>query len=199
MNVLFFVDLHGSFDRLEVLQEKIKKNDIDLVICAGDMTTFENKLDSVLDGMDGLGVPVLIVHGNHEDEEKTKLYCEMFDNLEFIHGKTKDVKGVLFMGWGGGGFSASDKEFVRITKRFKKKMKKGKTSVLVLHAPPYNTKLDELDNGHHGNWDYRKFIDEAQPDVVVCGHFHENAGKEETIGNSRIINPGPEGKILILE
>ena len=35
-----------------------------------------------------------------------------------------------------------------------------------------------------------------KPDLVISGHLHETAGKEDKIGKTRLINPGPFGKIL---
>ena len=35
-----------------------------------------------------------------------------------------------------------------------------------------------------------------QPDYVLCGHLHDNAGKKDKIGKSLVINPGWEGMML---
>ena len=51
---------------------------------------------------------------------------------------------------------------------------------------------------HCGNKDIRKFIDKIKPDLVISGHLHENAGKEDKIGKSRILNPGPTGMLINL-
>ncbi|TIH13030.1 serine/threonine protein phosphatase [Marinifilum sp. JC120] len=62
--------------------------------------------------------------------------------------------------------------------------------VLVVHDSPFNTKLDVLGNGMHvGSKSVRTFIEDHQPDIVLCGHIHESSG-EDHIGKSHIINPG---------
>ncbi|RMF06537.1 hypothetical protein D6764_02010 [Candidatus Woesearchaeota archaeon] len=198
MKGLFFADLHSSIEILEEIEERVKTEKCEFLACAGDMTTFENKLDTVLFKISEIGVPALIIHGNHESEDKVRLYCDMFPNLVFIHKKVAEINGIIIAGYGGGGFSETDGEFRKAAKVFRKKMKKGKTTVLMLHGPPHGTLLDELDGSHHGNRDFTKFIKEVQPSIVICGHFHENAGKEDTLGKSRIINPGPRGIILDL-
>jgi Icc-related predicted phosphoesterase len=37
-----------------------------------------------------------------------------------------------------------------------------------------------------------------KPDILLCGHVHEAEGLEETIGKTRIINVGRNGKIINL-
>ena len=66
------------------------------------------------------------------------------------------------------------------------------------HAPPHNTKLDKIIDGHCGNKSIRSFITKSKPDIAFSGHIHENNGKEDKIGKTRVINPGPYGKIVIV-
>ena len=54
------------------------------------------------------------------------------------------------------------------------------------HAPTY-TKVDKIGKNPVGNKSIRNFISEAKPDLVVCGHLHENAGKKDKIGKTRYI------------
>ena len=82
-----------------------------------------------------------------------------------------------------------------------KNIKKGKNEIIVLvtHAPVYNTKLDFLKGiGHAGNLSIRKFINRVNPKLVICGHFHENFGVVDKINQTKIINPGNEGKVLFI-
>jgi uncharacterized protein len=59
------------------------------------------------------------------------------------------------------------------------------------HAPPHGTACDRLANGEHvGSTVVRAFVEREQPDLVLCGHIHESRGTD-TIGRSRIVNPGP--------
>jgi Icc-related predicted phosphoesterase len=32
----------------------------------------------------------------------------------------------------------------------------------------------------------------------VAGHLHENEGKEDHIGQTRVVNPGPFGKVMTI-
>jgi Icc-related predicted phosphoesterase len=59
------------------------------------------------------------------------------------------------------------------------------------HAPPLDTACDRLTSGAHvGSGVVRAFVEREQPDVVLCGHIHESRG-EDTIGRSKVANPGP--------
>ena len=92
-----------------------------------------------------------------------------------------------------------DREFEKTSKtKFNKIIGKNKDKkiILVTHAPPYKTNVDRIAGGHCGNKSIRHFIDKNKIDLVVCGHLHENFGKEDKIKKTRIINPGPFGKIV---
>jgi Icc-related predicted phosphoesterase len=62
--------------------------------------------------------------------------------------------------------------------------------VAVIHTPPLGTALDRTSGGAHvGSPAVRAFIEEAQPEVLICGHIHEAVG-EERLGKSHVLNPG---------
>ena len=91
-----------------------------------------------------------------------------------------------------------DKGFEKASKQFEKKIKGYKKSVLITHAPPYKTKLDKILEKYCGSKPIRKFIEKNKITLNVCGHLHENAGKEDKIKDARIINPGPLGKMVTI-
>jgi Icc-related predicted phosphoesterase len=62
--------------------------------------------------------------------------------------------------------------------------------VAIIHTPPVDTALDRTSSGAHvGSPGVRAFIEEVQPEVVICGHIHEAVG-EERLGRSHVLNPG---------
>ena len=196
MKILAFVDVHGNLSALKKLIERGKRKDIDCLVCAGDITIFGGKLKNIVGKLDKIRKPVLIIPGNHEDDDEIKEACAKFENCINLHKKGFRKENYLFLGYGGGGFSLVDKEFERIAKRFKKMIKKEDKIILVTHAPPYNTNVDKISKRSCGNKSIRRFIYEAKPDLVICGHLHECAGKQDKIGKTRIINPGYKGKVV---
>ena len=197
MKILAFVDLHGDKKSLERLKEKAKKEKVEMIIAAGDLSIFGRDLEKILAELNKLNKVVLVITGNHESTKEMEKACSLFENIIFIDGRVCSVEDYIFLGYGGGGFANFDKQFREASKVFKKKMP-GKKSMLILHGPPYGTKLDKIHGGHVGNKDSTKFIKDSQPDYVICGHLHDNAGKEDKIGKTPIINPGWEGKIIEL-
>ena len=191
MKILAFVDLHSSVKALDAVIRKVKKEKPDVIVCAGDLSIFEQGLRYTLFELSKLKIPCLVIHGNHETEDSMKKVCKKFPNLVFLHKRSHILNGTIFLGYGGGGFSTEDKGFAKAAKLFKDKIKGYKKVVLVTHAPPYKTKLDKIIDKHCGSKPIKKFIENNKISLVVCGHLHENAGKEDKVKDTLIINPGP--------
>ncbi len=84
-----------------------------------------------------------------------------------------------------------------------KKLSEPKKTIYVIHAPPFNTKLDIIANGTHvGSKAVREFIEKEQPMLTLHGHIHESAKMSgswrDEIGQTICINVGssyPEDKL----
>tara|TARA_Y100000310_G_scaffold308996_1_gene352645 strand:- start:1032 stop:1628 length:597 start_codon:yes stop_codon:yes gene_type:complete len=196
MKILAFVDLHSSVKALDAIVKKVKKEKPSVIVCAGDLTIFEQGLRYILYELSKLKIPCLIVHGNHETEDSLGKACKLFPNLIFLHKKTYVAEENIFFGYGGGGFSIEDKNFEKSAKMFKDKIKGYNKRVMITHAPPYKTKLDKIMEKHCGSKPIKKFIEENKISLAVCGHLHENAGKEDKVKNALVVNPGPLSKII---
>lgn len=190
MKILAFCDTHSDMKALEALAKKAEG--CDAIICAGDISEFGDGFKKAFEILD-VGIPLIYIPGNHEED----IDFGKFKHVKNIHKKAQRIGDVLFMGCGGGGFSRFYTLFEMLSPVFKEAMKnhKGK-SVLVTHAPPYKTKLDEVGLMDVGVESIRKFIDKEQPDYAISGHIHENAGKKDKIGATIIVNPGKKGMIL---
>ncbi len=196
MRLLCFADLHESVAALKALHAQVKAAKPDAVVCAGDFTVFEQQLEPMLGRIDALGVPVFLVHGNHETEEGVRKAVKRCRRIRFIHKKILRHGDVTLMGWGGGGFDARDAPFERWVKANDRLIRAAGRVVLVVHAPFFGTELDDL-GSHCGNRSFSDFI-KARKNVIlgVCGHFHECAGKEDRLGKATVINPGPRGRVV---
>jgi hypothetical protein len=193
MNILAFTDIHGDERKLKKIKLKSKK--AELLVCMGDITIFENHMRRILKELNSIGKPVLIIHGNHEDDHNMKRECEDFKNITFLHKKFHEAGGVLFAGYGGGGFSLRDREFELFSQKIATE-RKGRRLILMFHGPPYKNKTDLIYGEHAGNKSYTDFIKKEKPELVLCGHLHENNGKHDRIGKTLIMNPGPEGRMI---
>jgi putative phosphoesterase len=196
MKILAFVDTHGSKDALKRIASTAKKEKVDYLVCAGDVTIFSDSLKQILAKLDEIGKPILMLHGNHEDESELKAACEKTKNIKFMHKQVFETNGYVFMCYGGGGFSLKNKDFEQWSKQAMKTISEGKKIILVTHGPPYGTKLDLILDQSAGCKSIRQFIKQVQPKLAISGHLHENAGMKDKIDNTKIINPGPWGVVL---
>ena len=84
-----------------------------------------------------------------------------------------------------------------------KKLSNPKKTIYVIHAPPFNTKLDMITTGQHvGSKAVRNFIELEQSLLTLHGHIHESprmsCSWHDRIGNTTCINVGssyPEDKL----
>lgn len=196
MKILAFVDIHGNKAALNRIISRAKKEKPAVVVSAGDLSIFSQKLDRIVSELNDLNIPVLFVHGNHETAQEMQKICSLFKNTHFIHDSSFVLDDFVFIGYGGSGFTVVDDEFVKVAKRLKTHLSKGKHVILVTHAPPHNTKLDALNGEHNGNKSISEFIYDVKPKLVICGHFHENSGMKDNVGRTVVVNPGPDGAVI---
>ncbi len=196
MKLLAFTDLHASKTKLKILLKKAEFADI--LLCAGDISSFSHNLKKILLNFKHLKKPVLIIPGNHETPQDLEKV-----NLPFlipIHKKICKINNWVFIGYGTDGFSREDRGFERFILKAKEKIKPEDKVILVTHGPPYNTKLDYLPlYGHAGNKSYRRAISILKPDFYFSGHLHENFKKIDKIGKTLLLNPGPDGKLINIQ
>ncbi len=201
MKFFAFTDVHEDLKFLKKIEKRVQEKDIDFVITCGDFTIFEHNLGYMLKRLNAFGKKVFLVPGNHEDEEHLGHVSEVFPNCVNIHGQMVQYKGITLCGWGTGGFAQEEPRLRKVAREWLQKLSQMKPEqkekmIFVTHAPPYKTKLDALHGRHVGNIDIRKFIERAQPTLALSGHLHENAGVEDILGKTRLINPGWEGKVV---
>ncbi|MGM5484863.1 MAG: metallophosphoesterase family protein [Nanobdellota archaeon] len=193
MRILAFGDTHGSSRQLKRLTKKAEG--CDMILCLGDFTIFGNEQRKILRKINKMG-KVFLIHGNHELSSEVIKDIKDLKNIKNLHKKGIIYKNTLFLGWGGDGFSLEDERFRTLEKVFLKKKDKAEKTILMTHGPAYGTDIDLINDEHCGNKTYREFLDKYKPDIMLSGHLHENNGVEQELGKTRIINPGPEGKII---
>jgi len=194
MKIFAIADIHGRTDYPKEVAAELQH--ADLILIAGDITNFGDSDDAehVLEQLISLNRRILAVPGNCDRRGVNRMLTVKKMNL---HGVRWNIGGAVLYGIGGCSKTPfhtpqeySETEISDILNGFEVS-REAKTHILVSHAPPNNTKLDKVLIGFHvGSKAIRKFIEDFQPDLVICGHIHEARGADR-IGKTLIINPGP--------
>lgn len=195
--ILAVGDIHGDIGLSKKLAEKAKKEHVDLVILAGDMTWAEQSLKGIIGPFVKAKKQVLLIPGNHETVATADFLAEMYSPTKNIHGYSF-VKGDLgIFGAGGGDMGihcVEDLEIFNLLKKGHKKVKNLKKKIMVTHMHPYGSKAEF--SGFPGSKAVKKAIKEFKPDVLIAAHIHEAGGLEENIGKTKVINVSKKAKIF---
>ncbi len=193
MKIVALTDIHGRVDYPETIISQLRG--ADLVLIAGDITNFGDReeADAVIRSLAAANRRILGIPGNCDRfGVTTALQAASID----LHAKCRIIDNTLFFGIGGCNktpfqtpLEYSEEEIADILQSFCTSPE-TKHTVIVSHSPPHRTKLDRMFLGVHvGSKSLRTFIEEKQPDMVLCGHIHEARGFDR-IGKTIIINPG---------
>ena len=198
MKILALSDIHGAFDRVEQILER--EVDSSAVILGGDLTTngtVKHARDAV-ERFQRFGKPLFVVSGNMDQPETDAVLEQLGVG---VNGRGLMLDQIGIFGVSASPFTPlhtpyeiSEEEIALRAHAGWKDIQSARTTIFVPHAPPAHTKVDVLANGDHvGSAAVRKFIEQHQPTLVVCGHIHEARGID-TLGNSTLVNCGPAGK-----
>ena len=195
MKILVFSDIHGDLQRLLELVD----TPADVYIAAGDLATWSRGLSECGRILEPLGERVWVIPGNHESSAHITRFCGQFGLRDF-HEKVFEVGSYHFAGLGYSNPTPFNTPGEYTEQELSDKLERFaelSPLVLVCHAPPHGTKLDQLRNGGHaGSRAVREFIDRRQPAHFFCGHIHEAEGVTVELGATRGANVGKQGYVL---
>jgi Icc-related predicted phosphoesterase len=198
LRILGIADLH---DRIESLG-RLKNIDSDLIVFCGDLHNGSHREAArpVAAALGSLGPPVLIVPGNMDHRDVVPdLWREvgfiMLHRSSFRHGECG------FLGLGGmvaknalrlgdpARYYHRDEEVYPALAEAYPEISDAKYRIVVVHQPPRGAR-DILYNGESsGSTGLRRFLEDYQPELLLCGHIHEDRG-ECLIGSTRVVNVG---------
>ena len=198
LRILGLADLHDHIESLD----RLKDIGADLIVFCGDLHNGSQKKEAmpVASALARLGPPVLIVPGNMDRKD---IVPDLWNEAGFImlHQTIFRHEDYGFLGLGGmvardprrlgdpARYYHRDEEVYRILAAAYPKISGTKHKIIVVHQPPLGAR-DRLYNGESsGSVCLRRFIEEHQPDLLLCGHIHEDRG-ECSIGSTRIVNVG---------
>lgn len=195
MLVLAFSDVHTDRRRARRLVEMSRE--ADLVLGAGDYARFHLGLGRTIGALRGLHAPVLLVPGNNETEVALRRACAGWAEATVLHGEVAELKDTVFFGLGGAtpevplpfSFDLSEEEAeVRLADC-------PDGAVMIVHSPPHGH-ADRAGGRNFGSRSILRAVEARRPPLVVCGHVHESWETESRIGETRVVNAGPEGMFL---
>jgi len=182
---------------------------------------FKEAMESVVRGwmkiaeekLKGANIPIYVNLGN-DDPEYLFRVIEESDIMKRCEGEIIDIGGHEMISYGYVNPTPwktprekDENSLYKDLKEMADKIKDQSKAIYNLHAPPYNTHLDNaplLDSNlkpvvkggeivftHVGSISVRKIIEEYQPLVGLHGHIHESKGFDK-LGRTMIFNPGSE-------
>ena len=195
MRLAYVVDVHGRPDAVAAAVGAI--GEIDVLVVGGDITTggTPDDVERAIELWRPLAPRLYALAGNMDSAAIDERLVEL--------GVALDSRGAVVGDVGLFGVSAapfsplhtpyelSDDELEQRIERAFAAVASCRVRIFCPHAPPHGTACDRLANGQHvGSTVVRAFVEREQPDLVLCGHIHESRGTD-TVGRSRIVNPGP--------
>jgi hypothetical protein len=196
--LLIFSDIHNDWETLE----RILAVEADFYITAGDQVTWGRGLDRCGQILKTRGDKVWVLPGNHESASQIAALCDQY-GLNPFHQRHFTVGAWHVAGLGYSSPTPFDTpgeytepQIASLLTPFASL----RPLVLVCHAPPYGTALDEVRPGlHAGSTAVRDFIQRCQPAYFFCGHIHEAEGVSIEMGKTRALNVGKKAYLLELE
>lgn len=195
MKLIALPDLHDTIDSLKAIGERLAS--VDLVLLVGDLTFARGAagITRVVETVRQYNKSILAVPGNWEDLGAIAYLTGEGMNLDR---RNVVLDGIAFVGVGGSLFSPSrapnefvDTDFREFLQEAILGLNEDTPKILVSHQPPAGTLNEVASTGLRlGSEAVREFIQKVQPLACFTGHVHEAQGVD-TIGKTKIINPGP--------
>jgi uncharacterized protein len=193
MRLLAFSDVHRDLTQAGALVDRAGA--VDVVVAAGDFASVHRGLEELIDVLAAIETPTVLVAGNNETDAALRAACDRWRSAHVLHGGGMEIDGVAFFGLGGGvpvtpwdwSFDLTEDEAAGALTGL------PRGGVLVVHSPPKGY----VDGPRRlGSQAILEAVEDKQPRLVVCGHIHEAAGEQATIGESRVLNVGPSGVVV---
>ena len=149
-----------------------KLDNIDLIIACGDLSV--GYLEFLVTLAD---VPLLYVHGNHDDYPREPEGCICID------GKVVEINGLRIMGLGGsfryreGKYMYTESAMRRRLRWLRRKVHKlGGVDIFVTHAPARH--INDFETLPHRGFEcFTAFLRSSRPRFFIHGHIHKTYGR----------------------
>ena len=198
LRILALADLHDHVEMLQLVREV----DADLIAFCGDLHNGSDRIAArpAAEALALLSKPVLIVPGNMDHRD---VVPDLWRDAGFVmlHRSSFRCGDYGFLGMGGmvvrspqrlgdprRYYHRDDEVYETLAGTFPK-IRDARCRIILTHQPPRGAR-DAVHTGElTGSVSLRRFVEEYQPELLLCGHIHEDRG-ESKIGRTRIINAG---------
>lgn len=188
--ILAVSDLHGDTKLVEKLAKKAKKENVDVIIIAGDLTWLEQSTKNLIGPFIKENKEVILIPGNHETMSTITPLTQIYPGTRHVHGYSvrKGDLGIFGSGYESstGPFFLEDEGIFKALKKGNEGVKDLKKKIMVTHAHPKGS-IAEF-SGFPGSKAVKRAIKEFKPDVLITGHIHEAGGLQEKIGKTKVIH-----------
>ncbi len=195
LRILAASDIEGNSMAAEKLAEKAEKENVDLVILAGDLHGIK-PARGIISPFIKRNKKVIFIPGNWDTSAEVAL-TESIYGINNFDGKYVTYEGVDIVGIGTKDMKLhlnQEKSLEKLIKNFERIKNKDSRKILVSHLHAEGT-IGEF-SGIKGEKALRKAIEYFQPEFFIAGHIHEAEGLEQKIGKTRILHVGKKGKII---
>lgn len=176
MRIFAIADIHCSFNYSTIAAYHALREDVDLIIVAGDIECVDP-----IDELHATGIRLYAVTGNVDDPY---IYRYLKERGILIDGMVIEYDGLYIAGVGG---LNTKNDLERVAARLKD-VPRGKL-IIVSHYPPYGFN-DSIMGSHAGLRELRRLVDIYKPRLFIHGHVHESMGMVRH-DDTLVVNPGP--------
>lgn len=183
MKIAVISDVHANILGLQAALEDMQKQGISKIYCAGDLVGYAPFPNEVIELIQKHQIPTVM--GNYDDA---------IGNMRFICGcdykdEQAQILGEKSISWTKEHTSEQNLAFLRSLPT-EVKFEIGKQKVLIVHGSP--RRLNEYLTESAADDYLLELVEEAETDVLVCGHTHIPFHK--VIQGKHVINAGSVGK-----
>lgn len=207
--LLAFTDPHGDLKAVQAVRKLAAVKKPDVIVCAGDLTFFGQRHTHFFKVLADIGKPIYFIPGNHEDAKTTAGIVKAWPFMIDVSFKLTQASGFTLLGVPGNdlafwpGRSKGEEDVVRTVQQLVEVQNGKGRLVFLAHYPPSGCeKVDassEATPDRGGSSAVRSIVEKIKPTLVVSGHYHSCFNCEDRVDGTRILNPGPNGKIIEIE
>lgn len=182
--ITIFGDIHANLPALEAVFQDFEARRLDNLHCLGDLVGYGTFPNEVIQMIRERGIPTLM--GNYDQgvgNDSDDCGCAYKTEVD-------RKRGELSIGWTNAHTTAENKAFLRMLPAHIS-VQLGDLRVLLVHGSP--RKVNEYMFEDRPDAYFERLLDDADADVIVCGHTHLPYHKILPSGR-QIVNAGSVGK-----